>query len=704
MREQGPAPNDVAESSAEPLASKQTPSTPPHELTFRERAASVLRSITQGAPSALWGLLFACGLPGLDGGLLCSFLGVAGGAVRFGRARSPRAAVGEGLWFGLAAFPVAAIGTLRWTLIVPTAIALSATLTFSIALALWAFAAARREQSWQSFALLTFAWALWAEVLPHLGLPSSLLLLTPATLTTAPWLLHGARLVGVTTIEGLLCAAAVAAALSWIGPLSLRDRVAQAGRRVGALFGVVVVLALLAERTASPSSGAIQVGVAQLNVEPLYMSARLSRPSSMRSFESHLERVLGELNGVDLVVLPEGHDGAYGWMLPEVRAHWQQRAKRLDQGVVYSTYFVEPSGKTSNAAVVVDRDGRVAGVHKKVELAFKGEAALEAGHFARPIAALNGVGVGVLICNETVSGTLPRQLSEQGATLIVVPTNDVSFGSSVMTFGHLAVSRLFAIETGRSLVWASNAGPSGVIDRWGALSVEAPLREPAAVRSLAELHDDVTPAVQLRTYRLALYALLVGLLILAELGAPATSPRETAAPSQRKRLALALCALVLAPSFAFFSPALVELRQGRQERAGLALWEPYAGVTTLPMGAESRALFGAPREQSGPAAVRYWLAFLGELDPARPFTSNARTLDELGASLRSHGIETTPRPLDANALPRVPVLVQERSGGFAVLSQPEGEEVEYFSPVSGSETLTVAEGLERTTGVGLLIR
>lgn len=75
--------------------------------------------------------------------------------------------------------------------------------------------------------------------------------------------------------------------------------------------------------------------------------------------------------------------------------------------------------------------------------------------------------IGILICFEEAIDELPRDAVEQGATILVAQTNNADFGKSDESVQQLAIARLRAIETGRSLVNVSTVGPSAMIDPHG---------------------------------------------------------------------------------------------------------------------------------------------------------------------------------------------------------------------------------------------
>jgi apolipoprotein N-acyltransferase len=87
---------------------------------------------------------------------------------------------------------------------------------------------------------------------------------------------------------------------------------------------------------------------------------------------------------------------------------------------------------------------------------------------------VNGEKLGILICFEEAIDELPRDLVDQGASLIIAQTNNADFGHSDESVQQLAIARLRAIETGRSIVNISTVGPSAIIDGHGRLLDSSP--------------------------------------------------------------------------------------------------------------------------------------------------------------------------------------------------------------------------------------
>ena len=96
---------------------------------------------------------------------------------------------------------------------------------------------------------------------------------------------------------------------------------------------------------------------------------------------------------------------------------------------------------------------------------------------AAPARACCGSGrptVGVLMCFEVAYDGLLRDLVDDGADVIVVPTNNATYTGTGQVEQQFAMSRLRAIETGRYVVVASTNGISGIVAPDGSVVERAP--------------------------------------------------------------------------------------------------------------------------------------------------------------------------------------------------------------------------------------
>jgi apolipoprotein N-acyltransferase len=75
---------------------------------------------------------------------------------------------------------------------------------------------------------------------------------------------------------------------------------------------------------------------------------------------------------------------------------------------------------------------------------------------------------GIAICYDIVDDEILWSMMRGGADVIFAPTNNADFGQTDQSVQQLAIARMRAIETGRSVVNISTVGTSAVMDPTGA--------------------------------------------------------------------------------------------------------------------------------------------------------------------------------------------------------------------------------------------
>jgi apolipoprotein N-acyltransferase len=152
--------------------------------------------------------------------------------------------------------------------------------------------------------------------------------------------------------------------------------------------------------------------------------------------------------------------------------------------------------------------------------------------------------VGDVICFEVAYDDLVRDTVNHGAGLLVVQTNNATFGRSAESAQQLAMVRLRAIEHGRPAVMASTSGASATIDARGRVLDRSGLFTAAVFVRDLRLGESRTLATMLGGWPEASIALLAVAAIVAAFAgivagrlprrrrptaaAPAPSPKEDA--------------------------------------------------------------------------------------------------------------------------------------------------------------------------------
>jgi len=125
--------------------------------------------------------------------------------------------------------------------------------------------------------------------------------------------------------------------------------------------------------------------------------------------------------------------------------------------------------------------------------------------------------IGDVICFEVAYDSLVRSSVEAGAQVIVVQTNNATFGHTSETFQQLAMSQLRALEHGRTVLQVSTTGASAIINTDGTITSEATdLYHPAILTSQVQPITGLTLADHLQAWpEYVLAALSLGSLLVA---------------------------------------------------------------------------------------------------------------------------------------------------------------------------------------------
>lgn len=117
------------------------------------------------------------------------------------------------------------------------------------------------------------------------------------------------------------------------------------------------------------------------------------------------------------------------------------------------------------------------------------------GDVAQQPLAIAGQKVAVNICYEDAFGAeIARQLPQ--ATLLVNVSNVAWFGRSIAPQQHLQISQARALETGRTMLRATNTGMTAIIDRHGIVTGVAPEFTAAVLRGDVQGYAGATPYVR----------------------------------------------------------------------------------------------------------------------------------------------------------------------------------------------------------------
>ncbi|RFA06459.1 apolipoprotein N-acyltransferase [Subtercola boreus] len=103
---------------------------------------------------------------------------------------------------------------------------------------------------------------------------------------------------------------------------------------------------------------------------------------------------------------------------------------------------------------------------------------------------------GLAICFDIVDDRAIEQMIAGGANIILAPSNNADFGRSEESVQQLAIARIRAIQTGRSLVSVSTVGTSAIISADGGVTDRLPTFTKGAMVQDVPLSSTLTPAMR----------------------------------------------------------------------------------------------------------------------------------------------------------------------------------------------------------------
>jgi len=220
----------------------------------------------------------------------------------------------------------------------------------------------------------------------------------------------------------------------------------------------------------------------------------------------------------DMVVWPEGSADANPLADQNSASVLSALSRVLDAPLVVGA-ITEDGPKTFNSSLLWDGDkGKVAQYDKQLPVPFGEYIPLRPFFHAlapalvdlvqrdytpgtRPnVFDIRGTGqdirAGISICFDIIDDRQIPQMIDGGAQLILAQTNNADFGRTEENVQQLAIARMRAVETDRSVVNISTVGTSQVIGPTGRTLAAIPAYKPGVLVASVPLSTGITPAVR----------------------------------------------------------------------------------------------------------------------------------------------------------------------------------------------------------------
>jgi apolipoprotein N-acyltransferase len=357
-------------------------------------------------------------------------------------------------------------------------------------------------------------------------------------------LLPLARVVGGFGLAAAIVAVNLAVAL-WLRALWSGAREGSRARRIVALAGLPLLVAgllgarLVVPAAPPPTGPALEVTVVQAGLRGGHGLAQGQTTEEV--FANHVRRTetlaLTPGDPPDLVAWGEGAADADPLVNPDRQAAIGRAAAAAQAPILLgATTRIDDSHRATEGLLFTPQ-GQLADRYRKRRLVPFGEFVPFGSVLGRLIPAtregvpydkvpgerlepllLDGRPVGPLICWESAYPGDARQLTRDGAQVLMILTNNASFGTGAGPRQHLAAGQLRAVETGRTIVQAAVTGPSALIGPAGRTRFETGLYQDTVVRMPALPRAGLTPYVRYgRGIEAGLLGVAVGGLLLAGL-------------------------------------------------------------------------------------------------------------------------------------------------------------------------------------------
>ena len=236
-------------------------------------------------------------------------------------------------------------------------------------------------------------------------------------------------------------------------------------------------------------------------------------------FYEHAQATLDGLGDepIDLVLWPEGSVDVSPLLDDRIADALTTLEQRTGAPILFNTVTwqgqLTRDSETFNSQVLW-RDGQMAGQYDKVRPIPFGEYVPNREFFEllvpdligliqreyspgerSNVLSVEGAQYGVFICFDIVDDALTRSAINEGAQVLLAPTNNADFGRTDEAAQQLAFARMRAAETGRAMVQVSTVGMSAAYDADGSELAALEWYTPGTMRVVVPLRSGTTPAV-----------------------------------------------------------------------------------------------------------------------------------------------------------------------------------------------------------------
>ena len=336
---------------------------------------------------------------------------------------------------------------------------------------------------------------------------------------------------------GFIMVAIVAGVIEWVRLRGWQDL------RAAIPVAALALVALLVPAWPTATTGELRVASVQGNGPAGYFDER--EPGDVLAAQLEATEPILDEPGIDVLLWPEGGSDIDPTRSPDVADIFDDLSEQLDAPLVLNTVTTRDDEFFNTSLLWRAGEGVVDSYDKRNPVPF-GEyipdrefweplapdliGLIQRGYTPgtnAPVFDLGAAVTGLAICFDVIYDELIWEGARDGAELYMFQTNNADFNGTDENEQQLAIARLRAIETGRSVVNISTVGTSQVIDPTGRTIDALPAYEPGAMVTDVELRGGLTPSVVLGgTVPLLIVAASLGGLLAAGVIARRRSRRD----------------------------------------------------------------------------------------------------------------------------------------------------------------------------------
>jgi apolipoprotein N-acyltransferase len=339
---------------------------------------------------------------------------------------------------------------------------------------------------------------------------------------------------------GFVMVVIVAAIVEWVRLRGWREV------RTALPVAALIVLAAVVPAWPTVAIGELRVASVQGNGPSGYFDER--EPGDILAAQLDATEPVLDEEGIDVLLWPEGGSDVDPTRSAEGARVFDDLSEQLDAPVVLNTVTVDDEERFYNTSLLWEAgEGAVDRFSKRNPVPF-GEyipdrwfydalapeltGLIQRGYSPGtepPVFELDGAVAGLAICFDVIYDGLIWEGARDGAEVYLLQTNNADFRGTDENLQQLAIARMRAIETGRSVVNLSTTGTSQVIDPTGRTIDSLPAYEAGAMVTDVELREGFTPAVVLGGFvpTLIVIGAIAGLVSVGVRAGMQNAPRRT---------------------------------------------------------------------------------------------------------------------------------------------------------------------------------